>query len=75
VRAIPFVSLCAHHLLPFKGEAHVAYVPDERIVGLSKLRIGIFVARMAPPAWRRGRARSTSKRPLVPRTNSASFST
>jgi GTP cyclohydrolase IA len=37
VRAIPFVSLCAHHLLPFKGEAHVAYVPDERIVGLSKL--------------------------------------
>jgi GTP cyclohydrolase IA len=37
VRAIPFVSLCAHHLLPFKGEAHVAYLPGERIVGLSKL--------------------------------------
>ena len=37
VRGIPFVSLCAHHLLPFKGEAHVAYLPGERIVGLSKL--------------------------------------
>lgn len=37
VRDIPFVSLCAHHLLPFTGHAHVAYVPGERIVGLSKL--------------------------------------
>jgi GTP cyclohydrolase IA len=37
VRDIPFVSLCAHHLLPFTGVAHVAYVPGERIVGLSKL--------------------------------------
>lgn len=37
VRDIPFVSLCAHHLLPFTGEAHVAYLPGERIVGLSKL--------------------------------------
>lgn len=37
VRDIPFVSLCAHHLLPFSGHAHVAYVPGERIVGLSKL--------------------------------------
>jgi GTP cyclohydrolase I len=37
VRAIPFHSLCMHHLLPFHGLAHVAYLPDERIVGLSKL--------------------------------------
>jgi GTP cyclohydrolase IA len=37
VRGIPFVSLCAHHLLPFTGEAHVAYLPGARIVGLSKL--------------------------------------
>lgn len=37
VRDIPFVTLCAHHLLPFTGQAHVAYIPGERIVGLSKL--------------------------------------
>lgn len=37
VREIPFQSLCMHHMLPFHGSAHVAYLPGERIVGLSKL--------------------------------------
>ncbi len=37
VRDIPFQSLCMHHLLPFHGVAHVAYLPGERILGLSKL--------------------------------------
>jgi GTP cyclohydrolase I len=37
VRDVPFRSLCEHHLLPFHGVAHLAYLPQERIVGLSKL--------------------------------------
>jgi GTP cyclohydrolase I len=37
VRDIPFQSLCMHHMLPFHGVAHVAYLPAERIIGLSKL--------------------------------------
>jgi GTP cyclohydrolase I len=37
VRDVEFYSLCEHHLLPFFGRAHVAYVPDGRIVGLSKV--------------------------------------
>jgi GTP cyclohydrolase IA len=37
VRDIPFHSLCMHHLLPFHGVAHVAYLPAEHILGLSKL--------------------------------------
>ena len=45
-REIPFHSLCEHHMLPFVGVAHVAYLPGERILGLSKLaRVVDYFAR------------------------------
>jgi GTP cyclohydrolase I len=46
-RAIPFRTVCEHHLLPFSGVAHVAYLPGERLLGLSKLArlVEFFAAR------------------------------
>jgi len=37
LRDIPFNSTCEHHLMPFEGKAHVAYLPDGQVVGISKL--------------------------------------
>lgn len=43
---IPFYSMCAHHFVPFYGHAHLAYIPNERILGLSKMsRIVEFYAK------------------------------
>lgn len=45
-KQIPFFSMCAHHLVPFYGHAHIAYIPRERILGLSKFaRILEFYAK------------------------------
>ena len=47
-KAIPFNSLCEHHLLPFSGFAHVGYLPGDRILGLSKLArvVQLFARRL-----------------------------
>ena len=48
VREVPFFSLCEHHVLPFFGSAHVAYMPDGRVVGLSKIPrlVDVFAHRL-----------------------------
>ncbi len=48
IRDIPFYSHCEHHMMPFTGKAHVAYLPVERVVGLSKIArlIEVFARRL-----------------------------
>jgi GTP cyclohydrolase IA len=48
LRDVEFFSTCEHHLLPFFGKAHVGYIPDKRIVGISKLAraVDLFARRL-----------------------------
>jgi GTP cyclohydrolase I len=48
VRDIEFYSMCEHHMLPFIGKAHVAYLPNEKVIGLSKIPrvVDLFARRL-----------------------------
>jgi GTP cyclohydrolase I len=48
VKDVEFYSLCEHHILPFFGKAHVAYTPNDKVVGLSKIArvVDVFARRL-----------------------------
>ncbi len=51
--SVPFYSVCEHHLLPFFGLAHLAYVPNKKIAGLSKLARALDLASRRPQVQER----------------------
>jgi GTP cyclohydrolase I len=53
LREIPFYSMCEHHFLPFHGQAHVGYLPDGRIVGLSKIARALEIFARRPQVQER----------------------
>ncbi|MCJ7511313.1 MAG: GTP cyclohydrolase I FolE [Dehalococcoidia bacterium] len=53
LRDIPFYSLCEHHFLPFYGVAHVGYIPDGRLVGISKIARALDILARRPQVQER----------------------
>ncbi len=68
VKDINFYSLCEHHVLPFFGKAHVAYIPDGRVIGLSKIPklVDVFARRLQVQERMTSQIAETLQRKLQP---------
>lgn len=68
VKDIEFYSLCEHHLLPFYGRVHVAYIPNGKVIGLSKIPrlIEIFARRLQVQEQMTGQIRDALQKYLAP---------
>jgi GTP cyclohydrolase I len=69
VKDIDFYSLCEHHMLPFYGKIHIAYIPDGKIVGLSKIPriVDIFARRLQVQERMTQEVADTLDKYLIPR--------
>ena len=69
IRDVPFASHCEHHMAPFVGKAHIAYIPVERVVGLSKLArlIDVYARRLQTQEHMTSQIASAIEEILTPR--------
>src|SRR5258708_6723979 len=68
VKDIDFYSLCEHHLLPFFGKCHVAYIPNSKVIGLSKIPrlVDRFARRLQIPARMPDQSAATTREHIPP---------